>query len=156
MVSMTSQMRGRRIIMLLLLGWLVFQAGNDLVGYWDPALKVRLGGRVGKDGSHAEEKLATGLLTYAIGIGGAALALRLQRPIAAFGLIGTSYLVEAIRDQVFTVWEGGAFFDRNHLSPWFFLMYALMMFGLAHKEHREREEALELLEEHDTSGPPAP
>ena len=153
---MDGKTRGRRILLLVLLGWLVFLAGNDLVGHWDPALKVRLGGRVGKDGSHHEEKLATGLLAYAIGIGGAGLALRRRRPITGFSLLGTCYVLEAIRGQVFYVWEGGRVFDKDHLTPWMFLMPALMMFWIACKEHREREEALQVLEEVDTSGPRPP
>src|SRR5687767_4887119 len=43
--GMNAQTLGRRILMFVLLGWLVFLAANDIVGHWDPALKVRLGGR---------------------------------------------------------------------------------------------------------------
>ena len=138
-----------------MLGFLLFTAGNDLVGHWQPSLKVRMNDRIGKDGSHQGEKLATGVFAKAIGAAGVVLALR-RRLILGYALLGTGVLLDAVRREVFYVWEGGRLFDRDNLGPWIFLMLGLLMFWVAWQQHLRREEALAVLEEVErpAAGPP--
>ena len=137
---------GAKLSLIFMMGFFLFLAGNSIVGYWNPSAEVRMNDRVGKDGSHIGEKFATGLLGNAIGIAGAWLGLR-RRVALGFGLIGTCYTLEAVRREVFYVWEGGRLFDQGNLGPWIFLILGLPMFWIAYRDHRKREEALAALEE---------
>lgn len=147
---MGGRSTGRTWFLIPLGCFLLFSMGNDLVGHWDPAAKIRMGDRIGADSSHPDEKLTTGLLCDAIGIAGIVLVIR-RRSVAGIGLVGTSCLLQGVRREVFYVCEGGLPFDRHHLGPWIFLMLSWPMFWLAYREHRAREDARAVLEEVDTS-----
>jgi len=136
----------RRFPLILLLGWLLVVTGCEIAGEWNPAARRWLGGRAGRASAHHEEKMATFLLGYGMGIAGACLGL-LRRPILGFSLIGVCYLIEAVRYQVFYVWEGGRLFDQDHRTPWIYLMLSLPMFWIAYKDFRDREHARAVLEE---------
>lgn len=136
----------RRFPLLLLLGWFLVVAGCEVAGEWEPGARRWLGSRVGRDDSHHEQKLATFLLGYGLGIAGACLGLA-RRSILGFSLIGVCYLIQGVRDEVFYVWEGGRVFDQDHRTPWLYLMMSLPIFWLAHKDFRDREHARAVLEE---------
>ena len=60
------------------------------------------------------ERFSTELLAYGVMLAGGLVALK--RPVPGLGLIGTGYLVEAIRKEVFHVREGGRVFDQDFLA----------------------------------------
>src|SRR5262245_14384611 len=103
---MRVETRRFAVSMIILLAILLAITGCELVGHWEPAVRRWLGNRVGIDGRHPTEKLATGLLAKSVGILGACLALR-RRAVFGLCLIGLCYFIEGVRHEVFYVWEGG-------------------------------------------------
>src|SRR5262245_19683152 len=94
----------------------LFLAAVTVYRYRNPSKDLGLVEQAIRRGPLREERLGTKLMVFGMAVAGALVLIR-NRPLG-FGLMGTSYLVDAARLALFHVREGERLLDAHFLAPW--------------------------------------